>query len=345
MTLSVLLCGSFLLCFGTLFSFFIYLFIPLFLGFCPSSSGLRLCLVTTVRVPLLLVGVRFIFSVIFPSLLLWYARSSCFPRHFWVLIPFVGLLPAVPARAPSFLCPLVFALPHAAFRPWSLRSFSAILSLLCLSQFSMVFVPVFPIPTPPSALRFDTPPVLSVLRVLLGNPSVVRLLLPCISASFLLYSGHSLLRVLPCPSGCLSVLRDCFSSCLLWFSTWSPFGTSPDSFDLCFLGSSCLPLLVSFLFVYTPFLCLVRSWRSLRVVFTRWVQLVFSWCLVSFGVGSFLGCFWFLPVRVAFTLLLLPLVFFGLRFPSRWGLPLGWVPGFSRYFSLFFFFFFFFNVS
>ena len=204
----------------------------------------------------------------------------------------------------------------------------------------MVFVPVFPILTPPSALCFDTPPVLSVLRGLLGNPSVVRLLLPCISAGFLSYSGHSLLRVLPCPSGCLSALRDCFSSCLLWFSTWPPFGMNPDSFDLCFFGSSCLPLLVSFLFVYTPFLCLVRSWRSLRVVFTRWVQLVFSWCLISFGVGSFLGCFWFLPVRVAFTLLLLPLVFFGLRFPSRWGLPLGWVPGFSRYFSFFFLFFF-----
>ena len=97
----------------------------------------------------------------------------------------MGLLPAVPARAPSFLCPLVFAFPHAAFRPWSLRSFSVILNLLCLSQFSMVYVPVFLNPTPPAALRFDTPPVLFVLRVLLGNPSVVRARLPCISAGFL----------------------------------------------------------------------------------------------------------------------------------------------------------------
>ena len=40
---------------------------------------------------------------------------------------------------------------------------------------------------------------------------------------------------------------------------------------------------------------------------------------------------------VAFTLLLLPLVFFGLRFPSRRGLSLGRVPGSSRYFSFFMF--------
>ena len=96
-------------------------------------------------------------------------------------------------------------------------------------------------------------------------------------------------------------------------------------------------MLFSFLVVYTPFLCLVRSWRSLRVVFTRWVQLGFSWCSVSFGVGSFLGCFWFLPLRVTFTLLLLHLVFFGLRFPSRRGLPLGRVPDSFRYFSFFMF--------
>ena len=145
-------------------------------------------LVTTVQVPLLLVGVHFIFSVIFPLLLFWYARSSCFPRHFWVSIPFVGFLPEVPARAP-FLCPLVFAFPHAAFRPWSLRSFSVILSLLCLFQFSMVFVPVFQNPTPLAALRFDSPPVLSVLRVL-GNPSVVRVLLHCVSAGFLSYKSR-----------------------------------------------------------------------------------------------------------------------------------------------------------
>ena len=143
---------------------------------------------------------------------------------------------------------------------------------------------------------------------------------------------------LPCfvavASGCR--FYDSFES-LVPVVTWSPFGTSPDSFGLCFLGSSGLPLLFSFLFVYTPFLCLVRSWRSLRVVFTRWVQLGFSWCLVSFSVGSFLGHFWFLPVRVAFTLLLLPLVFFGLRFPSCRVLPLGRVPGSSRYFSFFMF--------
>ena len=68
-------------------------------------------------------------------------------------------------------------------------------------------------------------------------------------------------------------------------------------------------------------------------MFTRWVQLGFSWCSVSFGVGSFLGRFWFLPVWVAFTLL--PLFFFGLRFPSLRGLPLGRVPVSSRYFSFF----------
>ena len=229
---------------------------------------------------------------------------------------FVGLLPAVAARDPSFLCPLVFAFPHAAFRPWSLWSFSAILSPLCLSQFSMVFVPVFPNPTLMAALRFDTPPVLSMLRVFLGNPSVVWVLLPCIFAGYLSYSDHSLLRVFPCPSGCLSPLRDCFSACLLWCSslrlwfflhwvclalllwlqvvsfsdsfeslvpvaTWSTFGTSPVSFGLCFLGSSCLPLLISFLFVSTPFLCLVSSWRSLRVVFTRWLQLFFFSLVLS----------------------------------------------------------------
>ena len=143
---------------------------------------------------------------------------------------------------------------------------------------------------------------------------------------------------LPCSvtvaSGCL--FSDSFESPVP-VATWSPFGTSPDSFSLCLLGSSCLPLLAFFLFVSAPFLYLVHSWCSLRVVFTRWVQLVFSWCSVSFGVGSFLGRFWFLPVRVAFTLLL-PLVFFGLRFPSRRGLPLGRVPGSSRYFSLLLFF-------
>ena len=228
----------------------------------------------------------------------------------------------------------------------------------------MVCVPVFPNPTPPAALHFDTPPVLSVLRVLLGNPSVVRVRLPYISAGFLSYGGHSLLRVLPCPSGCLSALRGCFFSCLLWctslrlwfflrrvclarllwlqvvsFRTRSnlrfpsrrglPLGRVRIALASFFLGSICLSLLVSFLFVSTPFLCLVRSWRSLRVVFTRWVQVFFSWCLVFFGVGSFLGRFWFLPVRVAFTLLRLPLVFFGLWFPSRRGLPLGRVPGSS----------------
>ena len=100
---------------------------------------------------------------------------------------FLGLHPAVPARAPSFLCPLVLAFPHAAFCPWSLRSFSTILTLLCVSQFSMVCVPIFPNPIPPAALHFDTPPVLSVLRVLLGNPSVVWVRLPCISAVFFFF--------------------------------------------------------------------------------------------------------------------------------------------------------------
>ena len=271
-----------MLCFGTLFSFFIYLFIPLFLGFCPTSSGLRLSLATIVRVPLL-----FLYD----------------------------------------------------------------------SQFSMVFVPGFQNPTPLAALRFDSPPVLSVLRVLLGYPSVVRVLLHCISAGFLSYSDHSLLRVPPCPSCCLSALWDCFSLCLLGVFFAPALFLSPpglpcsvavasgyrfyDSFEspvpvamwsafgLCFLGSSGLPLLFSFSICLhsVPLPCL---------------QLAFSACRVHqmgsvgfFLVLGLLRC-WFFPgpfvvptLADSFHPSASTLVFFGLRFPSHQGLPFGRVPGSS----------------
>ena len=103
-------------------------------------------------------------------------------------------------------------------------------------------------------------------RFSLANPSVVRVLLHCVSAGFLSYSFHRLLLVLVvlffAPALVLSPSGlPCSVALALWLSLsdsfespvpvakWSPFGTSQDDFGLCFLGSSCLPLLVSFLFL------------------------------------------------------------------------------------------------
>ena len=106
---------------------------------------------------------------------------------------FVGLLHAIPAGASSFLCPLVFA-----FR---VRRFSLLLafflsgSVFCVSPCSLwISSQFFHIL---HLRRLFTLMLLlfsSVLQVLLGNPSVVRVLLPCVSAGFLSYSCHSLLR-------------------------------------------------------------------------------------------------------------------------------------------------------
>ena len=131
---------------------------------------------------------------------------------------------------------------------------------------------------------------------------------PFVTVSLRACWGCSLLRL------CFYLRRVCLAL-LLWLQVIAFMTRSNLRFPLrCGLPSAsvfsvrvaclcCSP----FLFVYTPFLCLVCSWRSLRVVFTRWVQLGFSWCSVSFGVGSFLVRLWFLPLRIAFTLLLLPL--------------------------------------
>ena len=59
-----------------------------------------------------------------------------------------------------------------------------------------------------------------------------------------------------------------------------------------------------FCFVPAPFLCLVSIWNSLSVVVHQVGCVGFLWCSVSFGVGSFLGHFLLLHVRVAFALLL-----------------------------------------
>ena len=163
---------------------------------------------------------------------------------------FVGLFLAVPAGAPPFLCSSVFAFPHVAVRPApsvflsDSRSFVSTSSLWFSSQFSASCASGCSLPM--TLLLFS-----SVLRVLLGNPSVVQVLLLCVSDGFLSSSFHHLLLVLvvvffapalvlsptglPCSVavayGCL--FSDSFKSPVP-VATWSPFGTSRDAFGRCF---------------------------------------------------------------------------------------------------------------
>ena len=144
-------------------------------------------------------------------------------------------------------------------------------------------------------------------------------------SEILLYSDHSLLRVLPCPSGCLSALRDCFSSCLLgcsllrlWFFLhrvclalllWLQVVAFMTRSNLRFPSRRGLPLgrvriaLASVFSVRVACLCcfpfclstLRLPCSQLAVSACRVHQMgsvgFFSWCSVSFGVGSFLGRF------------------------------------------------------
>ena len=274
--------------------------------------------------------------------------SLCFP-FLWLSVPFSFPVSFVVSLLRLFLSNSVFCVSPCSL--WSSSQFSASFtsggfSLLTLLLFS------------------------SVLQVLLGNPSVVRVLLPCVSAGFLSYSCHSLLWVLPCPSGCLALLSWLFLlvlvvvffapvlvlslpglpcsvavafGCLFSDSfespvpvaTWSPFGTSPDSFGLCLLGSWCLSLLVAFT-VLSP----LRS----SALFASGVLFVlcspdgFSWFFLVFGL---LRCWFFpgmflVPTRAGsfrpFFFTLSSSVSGCLHFGV---LPLGRVPGSYRYFRFF----------
>ena len=166
----------------------------------------------------------------------------------------------------------------------------------------------------------------SVLQVLLGHPSVVRVLLPC-RFSFVSLSqpasGSSLSLGLPFPPSWLFLLvlvvvfftpvlvlsppgppcsvavafgclfSDSFES-LVPVATWSPFGTSRHSFGFCFLDSSCLSSLVAFS-VLSPLRSSALFASSMLFVSCSpdGFSFFFSWCSVSFGVGSFLGPFFF----------------------------------------------------
>ena len=215
---------------------------------------------------------------------------------------FVRLLPAVPDGALFFLCSLVFGFPHAAVRPALLvflsdsRSFVSLpvlyglrpsFSASCASGGS----------SPMSLLLFS-----SVLQFLLGNPSVVRLLLLCVSDGFLSYSFHHLLLVLvvvffapalvlsptglPCSVavayGCL--FSDSFESPVP-VATRSPFGTSQDDSGLCFSWFE-LPAFASILSV----LSLLRS----SALFASGILFVSSRGVPFSLVLSLVRC-WFFP--------------------------------------------------
>ena len=166
------------------FSFFVYILFQLFLGVGPSSSGLLLRLVAAIRVPFLFFSVRFIFSVLFPSLLLWYARSSCFPRHSG--FRFVSRVASYGSCWGSFFSlPFVLHFSACGFSACPLWFFSMPLRLLCVYLFSMVFVPVLRILRLRRLFAFALLLFSSVLWVLLGIPLVVRVLLPGIFAGFL----------------------------------------------------------------------------------------------------------------------------------------------------------------
>ena len=181
--------------FRNLLSNFFPLFFQLFWDVCSSSSGLHLRLVPSVRFPLLFFSIRFQFSVLFPSILFWYARSSCFPRLFWV-----SLLCGVAFLRFMMGLRLFFALWSSLLR---MRQFGLLLTVFLsdsiglLSTCSLGLRPSFSASCasgcswPLTLLLFS-----SVLRVLLGNPSVVQVLLHCVSAGFLSYSFHRLLLVL-----------------------------------------------------------------------------------------------------------------------------------------------------
>ena len=125
----------FLLCFGTLLAIVFscvfswssspqlspvcFYFSPFscFRGVCPTSSGLPLGPVPVVRVRFLFFGIGFMFSVVFPFILFWYARLLLLSSDLLGFASFVGFaFPVVPAIAPPFLYPLVFAFLHAAVR-------------------------------------------------------------------------------------------------------------------------------------------------------------------------------------------------------------------------------------
>ena len=140
-------------------SFFFSLFLQLFLGVSPSSSGFHFSLVAAVCVPLLFFSICFLFSILFPSLLFWYACSSCFLRHLWVSLRLSGCFL-------RFLLGLhlFFALCSSLFR---LQRFGLLLAVFLTASPSFMSLPIlyglrpsFPHPTPTAVLRFYTPPVL-----------------------------------------------------------------------------------------------------------------------------------------------------------------------------------------
>ena len=79
-------------------------------------------------------SVRFLFSVIFPSLLFWYARSSCFPRHVWVLLRLWGCFLRF-----LLVLHLFFALWSSLFHMWH---FGLILAVFLSGSQSFVSLPV-----------------------------------------------------------------------------------------------------------------------------------------------------------------------------------------------------------
>ena len=224
----------------------------------------------------------FKFSVLFPSILFWFARSSCFPRYIWVLL-FCGVVPAVPDGAPPFLCSLVFAFPHVAVRPAPsvfLSDSRCFVSLPVLHGLR----PSFLHPAPPVALRLGCSSCsLPCCRFSLAIPRLSG----CCFSSFLTVFFRIVSPA--APSACCGIFRCGFGSfsdgsallccCGLWLSLFYLVRISGSRRDMVSLWdeSGCLrPLFFSvrvaclcwypFYFVSAPFLCLVRIWHSLSVV-------------------------------------------------------------------------------
>ena len=384
LALSFLAAVLFLLCFGTLLAIFFHvyslghrllgflLFVSIFSPFscfwcvCPTSSGLPLGLVHAVWVPLLFFGISFPFSVVFPSILFWYARRLLLSSDLLGFAYFVGFaFSCCSGCGSTFSLPFGLRFSACCGSGCSLRSSSAFFHMLWLLLIVSVLPPHFSsccsfgcpflfLPPFPSVV---TLPVLYGLRPGFSTSSASG----CSSllARLLLSSVLRLLRwqSLGCPGVAfpaflLVFFRKVFSTCFVFLvprAVFSPLVSFPSrvccgvfrsgfgSFSagsallcccgfmvICFLTRSNLrfpsqrglPLgrvrfalasgFLSFelpacagilsVFVSAPFLCLVRFWNYLSLVFTRWVAsgflgaqsssvLVLSWdvsCSYSF---------------------------------------------------------------